>query len=469
MHVHFVGIAGIGMSGIARVLVEMGHEVSGSDLCETSLTKKLEERGVRFHLGHAKEHVRGAEIVVVSSAIPPENPEVVEAKEKNIPVWQRAEMLGYLMKSKYGIAVAGTHGKTTTTSMLAAILERAGKDPTVVIGGELTEHGINAKLGKSDFLVAEADESDASFLKLFPKIAVVTNIDADVNPSAGPFAILHFDYEKTMERIEQIFLEFLQGIPKDGYAVLCWDCQKLRRLVDVLPCPVLTYGIEREADLVATDVELEGSKTRFIAHLKGEELGEVILQVPGKHNVLNALGALGAVLHLGISFPEAQRALRDFQGVKRRFQILGEAAGILVVDDYAHNPTKIRATLAAAKAGWHRRLIAVFQPHRYTRTKFLLKEFVGAFQDADILLVCEIYSAGEAPIPGIEGGGLVEEIKKAHPEKTVHFLPTPKAIREKLLEISKSGDMVITLGAGDIYRTGNEFFNQLQLDIRNAS
>lgn len=469
MHVHFVGIAGIGMSGIAHVLAELGYEVSGSDLRETHLTKKLEQKGIRFYLGHAPANIAGADIVVVSSAIPGENPEVTQAKAENIPVLQRAEMLAYLMRDRFGIAVAGTHGKTTTTSMVAAIMESAGLDPTVVVGGELHGLGHNAKLGKSRYIVAEADESDASFLKLSPKVAVVTNVDADVNPRAGPFAVLEFDFDKTMRRIQEVFLEFLQRIPEDGYAVMCWDCPVLREMKHLLGCKVLTYGLHQPADLMAANLEFQDSTSRFDAMFQGKALGIVSLKVPGEHNVLNALGALGAVLQLGVSFEAARNALAQFEGVKRRFEVLGEVGRILVVDDYAHNPTKIKATLAAAKRGWKRRTVTVFQPHRYTRSKFLRKEFAHAFQDADLLLVTQIYAAGEEPIPGISGESLAQDIQRSYPEKPVYFAQTEQAAVQKLLEVVRPGDIVITMGAGDIYRVGYRLLENLKLNCRNAS
>jgi len=462
MRVHFVGIGGIGMSGIAQVLAGLGYQVSGSDLHPTSLTKKLEEQGIKVFAGHSAHHVDGAEMVVVSSAIPAANPEVLEANARKIPVVQRAEMLAFLMKSRFGIAVAGAHGKTTTTSMVASILEKAGKDPTVVIGGELTELGHNAKLGQSEILVAEADESDASFLKLSPKIVVLTNIDADVNPSLGPYIPFNFDYEKTREHVEHVFLEFLKKVPTDGFAVLCSDCVNIKKILNELSCSFLTYGLKEDAELNAREIKMEKNKSRFKVFLKGKPLGEIVLQVPGKHNVLNALGALGVAIKLGITFADAQAGLESFQGVKRRFQMIGEISDILVVDDYAHNPTKVKATLAAAKAAWGRRVVAVFQPHRYTRTKFLQTKFLDSFLDADLLILTEIYSAGENPLPEITGVHFADDVKKAHPEKEIYFVESQEKAVDKLLEISKTGDMVITLGAGDVYRIGQAFFSRLK-------
>lgn len=458
--VHFVGIGGIGMSGIASVLVELGYQVSGSDLSSNPITKRLEENGVRFFAGHAAGQVAGAEVVVVSSAIPADNPEVLEAHAQKIPVLQRAEMLAYLMRNRFGIAIAGTHGKTTTTSMVAAILETAGKDPTVLVGGEIHGLGRNARLGKSRFIVAEADESDASFLKLSPQVAVVTNIDADVNPSAGPFARLQFDYEKTMQAIQDAFFEFMKRIPQNGHAILCWDCPHTRRLAGELTSVVMTYGLTDGADLTATDVVLQGKESRFRVHQGGKVLGDIALLVPGEHNVLNALAAIGVALSLDIPFDIAKEALSGFLGVRRRFEILGEARNIMIVDDYAHNPNKIKATLAAAKAGWSRRRVAVFQPHRFTRSKFLRKEFAHAFGDADVVLVTEIYAAGEAPIAGVTGEALAAEIEAASPGKPVFFVRDEKEVLRKLDEVARAGDMVLLLGAGDIHRAGREFLKR---------
>jgi UDP-N-acetylmuramate--alanine ligase len=462
-HIHFVGIGGIGMSGIARVLAGLGYKVSGSDLRETPLTRSLQDQGIAFYKGHASQNVVGADVVVVSSAVPKENPEVQEARQRQIPVLQRAEMLGYLMERRYGIAVAGTHGKTTTTSMLAYILEKAGKDPTVVIGGELNDFGSNAKLGKSNLLVAEADESDASFLTLYPQIAVVTNIDADVNPVSNAFASFGFDYEKTLNHVKEVFLEFLRHISPHGKAILGYDCPHVRKLVPQLTCNILTFGFHENADLQAQNVFLAHLQSCFDVYHNGQWLGKIELRVPGRHNVLNALGAIGACLHLGIPFSAIAEALQNFHGVKRRFQIVGEAGGVLIVDDYGHNPAKIAATLKAAKEGWpDRRIVAVFQPHRYTRTKFLKHEFLHAFKDADCLLVTEIYSAGEEPILGVSGKGLAEEIQKANPAKKVFFCPTEESLLESLLEFVSPKDMVITLGAGDIHHVGTRLYEALK-------
>lgn len=460
MKIHFVGIGGIGMSGIAQVLVGLGYNVSGSDLHKTALTEKLKEMGVHVFKGHAGKNVEGADMVVMSSAIPMTNPEIKEAKSRKIPVVQRAEMLAFLMRNRFGIAIAGAHGKTTTTSMVATVLEKAGNDPTVVIGGELAEVG-NAKLGKSDCIVAEADESDASFLRLSPKIVVLTNIDADVNPRLGPYALYKFDYEKTKRKVERVFLEFLKKIPPEGSAILCSDCENIKKIINKLECGILLYGFEADAELSAKKVRLEKNKSHFTVYFKDKSLGEITLQVPGRHNILNALGAIGVGIKLGIPFSIAAGALSGFRGVKRRFQMVGETSDILLIDDYAHNPTKVKATLAAAKGGWNRRVVAVFQPHRFTRTKFLKNKFVDAFLDADILLLTEIYSAGESAIAGISGKKFADDIQKAHPEKEIYFVPSEKEAVETLLKVTKPGDMVLTLGAGDVHEINRKFLSRL--------
>jgi UDP-N-acetylmuramate--alanine ligase len=465
--IHFIGISGIGMSAIARVMAGLGYQISGSDLRETPITLALEKEGITFYKGHLQSQIQNADLVVVSSAIPADNPEVLAARAKKIPVFQRAEMLGFLMKERFGIAVAGTHGKTTTTSMIALILEKAGLDPTVVIGGELNDFGTNAKLGKAQYLVAEADESDASLLHLLPKIAVLTSIDADVNPSSEAFAPCQFDYHKTLKRVEEIFLEFLSRVPKNGNVVLCLDSPFTQKIAPQIDAPVMTYGIEEKADLTARNILLKETKSSFSLLFKGEFLGEIKLAVPGKHNILNALGATGVSLSVGLPFSKIAQALESFHGVKRRFQIVGSPSNVLIVDDYAHNPSKIKATLSAAKSGWNCRVVAVFQPHRYTRTKLLQEEFRHAFLDADLLYVTDIYPAGEVPIAGVNAEKLALEIKKAHPEKKVVFEPKQENLIQLLLKEVKSGDMILTLGAGDIYRIGNRMQEILSKDEQN--
>lgn len=459
-HVHFIGIGGIGMSGIARVLLEMGWKVSGSDLKSSSITGGLEEMGARIYVGHRAENVTDAEVVVLSSAIPNENPEVQEATRRGLKLVQRCEMLAFLMKQKFGIAVAGTHGKTTTTSMVAKVLENAAMRPTVIIGGEVNDMGSNAKLGGGYHLVAEADESDASFVHLEPKIAIVTNMDADVNLSAEPFRDLNFDTEETMSRVKDMFDIFAQRVPEDGRLILCWDHERVRELATRVDRPTITYGFHPEADLTIKDLKLDGLKcVGEIVH-DGVSLGIMQLNVPGRHNVANALAAIAVGLDLGIPADVILNALAKYEGVQRRFQILGETEGVTVVDDYAHNPQKVAAALHAAKTAVAKtkgRVVAVFQPHRYTRTKFLFEEFTKCFGESDLLLVTDIYSAGEPPILGLRVENLVEEIGRQSPH--VELLHTPKEadVVRSLNQHCRPGDLVITLGAGDVGRWGSRF------------
>lgn len=449
-HIHFVGIGGIGMSGIARVLLQMDWKVSGSDLKSSSITRGLTELGATIYEGHCAENVREADVVVLSSAIPAQNPEVVEAKRLGLTLYGRAEMLGFLMRNRHGIAVAGTHGKTTTTSMVACVLESAQLRPTVVIGGEVNDIGSNAQLGCGPHLVAEADESDASFLDLDPKIAVVTNVDADVNLSAPPFAELNFDFDKTMKKVEQMFTDFMQSVPDDGLLVLCMDHDRGRRLGLAVARPRLTYGFADESDVTCRDLVLKGFGSSCEILYKGKRLGRLRLKVPGRHNVQNAMAAIAVGLGLGIDFAVMARALEGFEGVQRRFQILGEFSGVTVVDDYAHNPQKISAALHAARSAQPGRVIGVFQPHRYTRTKFLVHEFATAFEDADLLLVTDIYSAGELPIVGTSARTVIEAIRKhGKPTEIIHTPGKAEMIRF-LSANCRPGDVVVTLGAGDI-------------------
>ncbi|MFA5027772.1 MAG: UDP-N-acetylmuramate--L-alanine ligase, partial [Candidatus Methylomirabilota bacterium] len=397
--IHFVGIGGIGMSGIAEVLHNLGYVVSGSDGRESETTRRLATLGIRVTIGHRAENIGEADVVVRSSAVAQDNTELLAARRRLTPVIQRAEMLAELMRMKYGVAVAGTHGKTTTTSMVASVLARGGLDPTMVIGGRLNALGSNAKLGRGDFLVAEADESDGSFLKLSPTIAVVTTIDAE-----------HLDYYRDLDHIRETFLEFINKVPFYGLAVLCLDQEHIQGLLPRVEKRFVTYGLRTQADLLAQEVTLSGMTAEFQAVWKRKPLGRLTLNVPGLHNVYNALAAAAVGLDLDLDFATIREGLRDFTGVDRRFQVRGEAAGVLVVDDYAHHPVEIQATLNAAKAGFHRNLIAVFQPHRYSRTQALLGDFATAFYQADRLFVTEIYPAGEAPLPGVSGRLIAEGV-----------------------------------------------------------
>ncbi|MGH7396223.1 MAG: UDP-N-acetylmuramate--L-alanine ligase, partial [Candidatus Rokuibacteriota bacterium] len=389
-HIHFVGIGGVGMSGIAEVLLTLGYRVTGSDARRSETVERLERLGAKVFLGHEAAHVEGAHVLVYSSAVARDNVEVHAARQRGVPVIGRAEMLAELMRLKYGIAIAGTHGKTTTTSMVAAVLGGGGLDPTVVVGGRVHALGANARLGQGEFLVAEADESDGSFLKLTPTIAVVTTVDAE-----------HLDHYADLDAIVGAFLAFVNKVPFYGCAVVCLDDQNVQRMIPHIEKRVVTYGLAAGADLMARRLQFSGMRSEFEAVHRGKSLGSVVLQLPGRHNVLNALAAASVGLDLEMPFDRIQAALASFAGVQRRFQIRGEAQGVLVVDDYGHHPAEIRATLAAAKAGFDRRVITVFQPHRYSRTQHLLNDFLTAFYQSDVLIVMDIYAAGEAPIPGV--------------------------------------------------------------------
>ncbi len=448
-HIHFVGIGGIGMSGIAEVLLNLGYHISGSDIKETEVTRRLQSLGCKIFYGHRRENVKEADVVVVSSAIRPGNPEVEAAEQRLIPVVPRAEMLAELMRMKVGIAIAGTHGKTTTTSLIATVLAAAGFDPTVVIGGRLNSLGSNARLGQGDFLVAEADESDGSFLKLMPTIAVVTNIDPE-----------HLDYYRGIEEIKEAFLNFLDKIPFFGLAVLCLDHPNIQPLIPRLKKRFVTYGLTTQADFQAKEITFEGLSTSFDVLHQRKEIGRLKIQLPGLHNVYNALATIATAFELEIPFKIVQEALYNFSGIQRRFQIKGEKKGILVVDDYGHHPVEIMATLRAARMGWQRRILVVFQPHRYTRTKALFQDFLTAFYDADLLILTDIYPAGEDRIEGVESKALFEGIRE-YGHKNVSYFKEKKEVVEHLLRIVAEGDLVITLGAGDIWHVADELLERL--------
>src|SRR5574337_709084 len=411
--IHLVGIGGSGMSGIAEVLLTMGYKVTGSDLQASETTRRLEELGGKIFIGHHEANVGEAQVVVISSAVAATNPEVVAAKARQIPVIPRAEMLAELMRLKFGVAIAGAHGKTTTTSMVANVLAQGGLDPTMVIGGKVNALGSHARLGRGDLLVAEADESDGSFLRLSPTIVAVTNLDRE-----------HLDHYGSMERINERFLEFINKIRFYGLAVLCADDERLRALFPRVVKRYHTYGLqEREGggpDFKAADIRLKQWGAEFRAHFRGRNLGPFRLSVPGIHNVSNALAAIAIGVELDVPVDLIRKALAAFTGVERRFHLRGEASGVMVVDDYGHHPTEIKATLAAAKQGWEdRRLVVLFQPHRYSRSRDCAEEFVHAFDDADLLFMTEIYAAGEQPIPGVTGAELAESVRAAgHPSVT---------------------------------------------------
>ena len=445
--IHLVGIGGSGMSGIAEVLLTLGYKVTGSDLQASDSTRRLEELGGRIFFGHQESNVGEAQVVVISSAVSAQNPEVMAAKAKQIPVIPRAEMLAELMRLKFGVAIAGAHGKTTTTSMVANVLAQGGLDPTMVIGGKVNALGSHARLGRGDLLVAEADESDGSFLRLSPTIAAVTNLDRE-----------HLEHYGSMERINECFLEFINKVPFYGLSVLCADDDRLRALFPKIVKRYQTYGISEpdgvRPDFFATDISLNQWGAEFRAQFRGRNLGPFRLAMPGRHNVSNALVAIAIGVELDVPVDLIRKALAAYTGVERRFHLRGEVNGIMVVDDYGHHPTEIKAVLSAAKEGWGgRRLVVVFQPHRYTRTRDLLEDFAKAFAQSDVLFLTEIYAAGEQPIPGVSGAKLAEIVRAAgHPSVT--FVEQKDQLVEQVLPHLKSGDLVITLGAGDIWKTG---------------
>jgi UDP-N-acetylmuramate--alanine ligase len=452
--IHFVGIGGIGMSGIAEVLLTLGYKVSGSDLKLSPVTERLSELGAIIFEGHRAENITGAEVVVASSAINRGNPEVAGAHERHIPVIQRAEMLAELMRLKYGIAIAGMHGKTTTTSMVAAVLAAGGLDPTVVVGGRVDALGSNARLGKSHYLVAEADESDRSFLKLSPILAVVTNIDRE-----------HMDCYRDMADVEQAFIDFADRVPFYGMVVLCNDDERLRNLLPRLARRAITYGQRPDSDFHILGSEIECASHHHTSHFqveyRGRSLGDFHLQVPGNHNVLNATAAIAVGIGLDVETARIREGLEGFRGVDRRFQLRGRAAEVSVIDDYGHHPTEIRATLAAARQCGFNRIHVVFQPHRYTRTRDLLEEFGAAFADADNVFVLDIYPASELPIPGITGQSVVSAIAKAGATPARHVASFEDAAREAAAAAS-AGDMVLTLGAGNVSHLGPQVLEQLK-------
>ncbi len=453
--IHFVGIGGIGMSGIAEVLLTLGFKVSGSDLKPSALTQRLADLGAIIFEGHRAENITGAEVVVTSSAIARDNPEVISARAQHIPVIQRAEMLAELMRLKYGIAIAGMHGKTTTTSMVAAVLAAGGLDPTVVVGGRVDALGSNARLGKSQYLVAEADESDRSFLKLSPILAVVTNIDRE-----------HMDCYRDMADVEQAFVDFMDRIPFYGMLVLCNDDEQLRGLMPRLARRAVTYGLRNDSDfrIEHRAVDRAADKRRyshFGVEYRGKSLGGYHLQVPGNHNVLNATAALAVGVGLDISPDQIREALESFRGVDRRFQLKGSAAGVSVIDDYGHHPTEIRATLAAARQCGFKRVHVIFQPHRYTRTRDLLEEFGVAFSDADTVCVLDIYAASEPPIADITGERVAQTIRQLG-GKPAHYAASFEDCISAVTSGAESGDMVLTLGAGSVSQLGPAILESLK-------
>ncbi|MCG8615480.1 MAG: UDP-N-acetylmuramate--L-alanine ligase, partial [Desulfobacterales bacterium] len=437
-HIHFVGIGGIGMSGIAELLLNLGYTVSGSDLKLSHITERLEGKGATVYQGHAKENIREVNVVVTSSAIASENPEVVKARELGLPIIPRAEMLAELMRIKYSIAVSGAHGKTSTTSMISQILNTAGLDPTVIIGGLLQGLDTNALHGSGEFIVAEADESDGSFLKYAPAIAAVTNIDLE-----------HLDYYKDIDDIKDKFVQFINSVPFYGLAVLCLDNEHIQDILPRVNVRYTTYGLSAQSDLQARNLRFENGRSRFSVFKNEADLGEILLNIGGQHNILNAMAGIATGLELNIPFDTIKEALEKIKGVKRRLEIKGKKRGVTVMDDYGHHPTEILATLTAVRESYpDKRLIVVFQPHRYTRTQGLFQEFTRSFYQSDILMVLPIYAASEDPIPGVDAESLVEGIK-AHGHKEVNYAPDFTQALSMITHKAKEGDMVLTLGAGD--------------------
>ena len=449
-HIHMIGIGGTGMNGIAEVLINLGYKVTGSDSGQNEATARLVRLGARISGGHLAENVRGADVVVTSTAIREENVEVQEARRMKIPIIPRAEMLAELMRMKMGIAIAGSHGKTTTTSMIGVLLDKAGFDPTIVVGGRLNTIGANAKLGAGDFFVAEADESDRSFLMLSPFIAVLTNIDAE-----------HLDQYKGVEDIQKDFITFANKVPFYCPIILCLDDPHLQGIIPRLERRLITYGFSTQSDIYARDLSFSGFTSRATLHYKGRTLGQLNLNVPGKHMISNAMAAVAVGLDLDVPPNLILEALESYNGTGRRFELKGEPGGVMVVEDYGHHPTEIKATLDGAKRGWERRLVAVFQPHRYTRTFHLIDEFARAFNQADVLVLTEIYPAGETPIPGVSGKALFDEVVRFG-HKNVHFEPDPAAIPAYLETTVQAGDIVIVLGAGNINRIIPELLRRLE-------
>ena len=451
-HIHLVGIGGIGMSGIAELLLNLGYRVSGSDIRKSEVTEHLSDLGGKIFIGHGPQNVEGADVVVFSSAVKDDNPEIVEARERSTPVIPRAEMLAELMRLRYGIAVAGSHGKTTTTSMIASILTNGGLDPTVIIGGRLNQWGgSNARLGNSDFLVAEADESDGSFLALSPSMAVVTNIDYE-----------HINFYRSMDNLRETFVDFINKVPFYGRAILCLDDKEVQGLIPSLRKSYLTYGLSPQSDIRATEISKKGLNTGFVVTFKDRSVGKITICMPGDHNVLNALAAVGVGLELDIDFECMKEGLKDLGGLKRRFEIKDERGGIIFLDDYGHHPTEIVATISAAKECWpDRRLVVAFQPHRYTRTRDLYDQFVVSFNQADFLVVTPLYGAGEEPIPGVDSKSLYQGIKD-HGHRAVTFCPSREDSLALLLDEVGPGDVVLTLGAGDIHLVGAELLKQIE-------
>lgn len=442
--IHFIGIGGISMSGIASIFLDLGFLVSGSDLKDSPLLRELEKKGAQIFIGHDAQNLDYPDEVVITAAIPPDNVELVKAQELGIPIVKRAQMIARLMAYKKGIAIAGTHGKTTTTSMVSLVVEKAGYDSTVLIGGELNDIGGNAKLGQGEFLITEADESDGSFLYFEPLVSVVTNIELD-----------HMDYYGTEDKLKATFKEFLEKTPENGVKIVFWDDPVIRSLIDPQDSNLLTYGTREDALVQITNMRLLPEYTEVDVEIKGEFQGSLRLNIPGVHNVYNSIAALCVGYYLGLSFEQIATYLSQFTGVQRRFEKKGYLNGVLIVDDYAHHPTEIKATLKAALQRKKKRIICVFQPHRYSRTYHLRDEFKKAFSDADVIVLTDIYSAGEAVIPGVDGHDLAKLVAE-YENRHIEYFESLNGIAEYLAEIVQPGDIVLTMGAGDVYQVGEE-------------
>lgn len=449
-HIHFVGIGGSGMNGIAEVLINLGYKVSGSDLKQTEVTQRLASLGGKIFIGHKPEQVGNAHVVVTSSAVLPDNPEVVQAKKLKIPVIPRAEMLAELMRLKYAVTIAGTHGKTVTTSLVSMVLAEGGLDPTVVIGGRLKNIGSSAKMGKGEFIVAEADESDGSFLKLTPTIALLTNIDDD-----------HLDYYKTLDNIKNTFVQFVNKVPFYGSIILCGEDENIKSIIPRITRKYYTYGRGKNYDFYAENIVYEEMHTEFDLCFSGKNLGRLKLHFPGAHNVLNSLGAAAVGIELGVEFEKIRKAFLDFTGVSRRLEVKARKKDIVFIDDYGHHPTEIRVTLETIKSIWpERRLLVIFQPHRYTRTRDLAKKFGPSFNSVSRIWLTDIYSAGEKPIPGISSSLILESFP-AEKRETVTLISDRKAIIKEVVKSLRPQDVLVTLGAGDVYKIGEEILNKI--------
>lgn len=449
--IHFVGIGGVGMSGIAEVMLNLGYPVSGSDLKASNVTRRLKKKGARIFYGHGRKNVEDADVVVVSSAINKNNPEILAAQTKKIPIIQRAEMLAELMRfSKYGIAVAGTHGKTTTTSLVASVLYEGGYDPTMIIGGKVNSIRANARLGKGDFMVAEADESDGSFLKLSPSIAVITGIDRE-----------HMDYYQNFSEVIKTYLTFANKVPFYGAVICCVDHPTVKRLIPKIDKRVITYGFSEEAELNARNLVSKGIQMSYDLFIEGEKRERIILNLAGNHNVLNSLVAIAIALEVGIPLKKVQKALKNFKGIQRRCDVLLNNRSITIIDDYGHHPEEIKVTISAVRQAFNGRLITLFQPHRYTRTHDLFSEFMESFDETNVLLMTDIYSAGETPINGVNAKKLAQAIEENR-KRDVFYIPKNKKIVDEVLKFIQPGDVLLSLGAGDVTHIGRECAKRLK-------